>query len=65
MGGRDYRTRSQVAYDKGIEKGEFIVAFNAIKKGLLSLDYFRIEEKWSPAKLRRFEKFQNEQTVLI
>ena len=65
MAGKDYRTRSQVAYDKGIEKGEFIVAFNAIKKGLLSLDYFRIEEKWSPAKLRRFEKFQNEQTVLI
>lgn len=85
MGGRDYRTRSQVAYDRGIakgetaglkkglrlgreegrEEGEFSLALSAIKKGILSLDYFTTEEKWSSDKMRRFEKYKREQMALL
>lgn len=69
MGGRDYRTRSQVAYDKGIEKGmekgEFIFVMDAINDGLFSIDYLESKKKWSKAKIRRFLQFQNEQTALL
>ena len=69
MGGRDYRTRSQVAYDKGIqlglEKGEFGIALDAINDGLFSLDYLEKKKKWSKAKIRRFLQFQNEQANAV
>ena len=69
MGGRDYRTRSQVAYDKGIqlglEKGEFGIVLDAINDGLFSLDYLEKKKKWSKAKIRRFLQFKNEQANAV
>lgn len=69
MAGKDYRTRSMIAYDEGLqlgreegrEEGEFGIVLEAINDGLFSIDYLESKKKWSKDKIRRFLQFQSEQ----
>ena len=66
---RDYRTPSQILFDKyrekgmaegraeGKEIGEFELALAAINDGTGTLEYFKSIRKWSEDKTKRFQMF--------